>query len=353
MPSPETISLVPWPNPRRRQNPYQTLLYGALASHGIRIRRPPPSFAMLPALPAADWLHLNWLERIYQDADLRIQEQKLNRMIQTLQRLRRKGTRILHTVHNLFPHDASDVEFYKAANRRLFELCDLFHVHAQEAADLLIRDYQLDAGRLVVMPHGHYGEYYGQRLDRAIARDRLGIPKDCRILLNFGNVKRYKGLEDVIEALRQCGDDDLRVLVAGKPAGEEMRRYLENAQRQDSRLILRLGEVKNREVAVLFSAADAFIFPGRTFFTSGSVMLALTFGLPVIAPPRFHLRDFSDRTFFKSWQPDAPHEHMSLLEDLPRWLANVDERDFEWFRETYRWENLTAGLARRLSQTRV
>jgi glycosyltransferase involved in cell wall biosynthesis len=340
--------LLPWPDPRRKENPYQKVVYAGLTANGIRIRRTPPLFSLIPFAPSSDWLHLNWPETLFAARDSAGRERKLARFVHTVRRVKRRGTKILWTMHNEFPHEEVDADLHRGANARLCELSDLIHVHFPQAAEHLALEYRADPDAIHVMPHPHYGDYYGEPIPKRRARAEIGIDEDVRVVLIFGYLRRYKGIESAVESLLGARNDRLRLLIAGKPEDDALVNVLRSAREEDRRLILRLSRIPDSEVAPLFAAADAFLLPSRRSFTSGSLMLALTYGLPVIAVPRNHASTFLGTSFFQPWEPPTTDNLTALLEALDDWLAGVRVEELERVRAEFDAERLSEGLSDRL-----
>jgi glycosyltransferase involved in cell wall biosynthesis len=115
-------------------------------------------------------------------------------------------------------------------------------------------------------------------------RRSLGIPDGAHVFLAFGQVRPYKRLTDLVAAFGAVSGDDLRLLIVGKPVvSEEAARLREGAAR-DTRVLLDFREVPDAEVSGLHLCADAAVIAYRDVFSSGALLLALSFGLPVVAP---------------------------------------------------------------------
>jgi glycosyltransferase involved in cell wall biosynthesis len=133
-----------------------------------------------------------------------------------------------------------------------------------------------------VIPHGIED---GRSVDRAAARRALGLG-DGFVVLCFGFVAPYKGIELVLEAARRAGPG-IDVVVAG---GEHPR--LERAG-FGAQLRTRYGDVArftgwvpDGDVARWFGAADLAVFAyPRPFASSGVLALALAHGTPVLLSP--------------------------------------------------------------------
>jgi beta-1,4-mannosyltransferase len=90
-------------------------------------------------------------------------------------------------------------------------------------------------------------------------------------------------LLDAFSGVAELGPDD-RLLICGKPLPKKLGRELEERASADPRIILRLDRIPEDELSGILRAADVAVLPFRNILTSGSAILALSHGRPVIAP---------------------------------------------------------------------
>lgn len=274
-------------------NPYQRLLAEGLAGQGVRsIGGRPGRYQPFPILSA--WiragrprvLHLHWTHEYLKGAEGPTRLNRL-RFLGQLRLLRRRGVRIVWTMHNLGGHDGARHPEEMAVHRDLVRLASAVICHCAAARASAIEAYGLtdrEAARLHVIPHGSYLGVYADTIDRAAARERLGLTDAGRVLLFLGAIRGYKGTDELIAAFRAIDDPSARLLIAGKPRGVALRDRLQAAAAPDPRIRLELGFVPDDELQVWLRAADAVVLPFRDILTSGSAILALSFGRAVVAP---------------------------------------------------------------------
>lgn len=121
---------------------------------------------------------------------------------------------------------------------------------------------------------------------KAEARHTLGLPEDAPVLLFFGYVREYKGLDTLLDAMAVVAGElpSVRLVVAGEFFLDSSR-FRDEARRLgiDGAVEFREGYVPSGEVATLMAAADAVVLPYRSATQSGVVALAFGHGVPVIA----------------------------------------------------------------------
>jgi beta-1,4-mannosyltransferase len=203
-----------------------------------------------------------------------------------LARLKARGVRLAWTAHNLLPHDDPAPDLARRARLAVLDAVEHVFVHFPGAIDSL-RDELGYRGPATVIPHGHYGEAYPAMPVQSDARRALNLPERAWVVLLFGALRPYKGIGEAIAGfLAMAGPDD-RLIIAGKPDGAPEHELA--GGRGDPRVIYDERLIPDAEVPGLFAAADVFLMAHQQFFTSGSAVLALTFGLPVVGPPLHHL----------------------------------------------------------------
>jgi glycosyltransferase involved in cell wall biosynthesis len=184
------------------------------------------------------------------------------------------------------PHEP--IAFERRIFGRIYRRCDLVIAHSGHDRDRLIGELGVAPERVTVIPHGEYGFFasVGAGEDRAAARGALGLGSEDEVVLFFGYVRRYKGLDLLLEAWPRVAAErpSARLLIAGDPArlGPETRAELE-VRSDELGAIRRFEYIPVDEVGRYFAAADLLAMPYRHISQSGVLYLALSLGLPVVA----------------------------------------------------------------------
>ena len=291
--------------PRDTSGPYQRLLYGEMRRLGTQVtylgRLTPSHTANLILLPlevlarrakGARLVHLHWVFAFYIPASER--SPVLRWLLQAwfmvwLRSIRVSRMRLVWTVHNVLPHApvfGDDV----AARRALVDASDLVIAHSPAALREL-RALGAVPRKSVVIPHGPIGP-----VPSTGALRMPGAGGGPRRLLFFGKVRRYKGVEELLAAMTAVPSDlAMQLMVAGDCDDPALRQRLTMLARNASaRVVLRLEEIPDPEVTPLLAAADAVVIPYRRITTSGSAMLALAHGRPLVVPDLESLADLPE-----------------------------------------------------------
>lgn len=118
--------------------------------------------------------------------------------------------------------------------------------------------------------------------DRARERERHGSPD--LLLLMFGAIRPYKGLDLALDALTLVDHSlDVRLVVAGRSWGDDSLESEVDRRGLQGRVEIRDRFIPDDEAALLFGTADASLLPYRSASQSGVVQLSFAYGCPVIA----------------------------------------------------------------------
>lgn len=127
-------------------------------------------------------------------------------------------------------------------------------------------------------------DHYGEALSNKAAKEIMGWDKNKKQLLFFGEVREYKGLQLLLEALSlQKADAQYELIVAGEFV-EPQKKYDKLIQRLnlEDKVTIRNQYIPNDEVPALFCAADAIVTPYKRKSQSGIIPVALHFQRPVL-----------------------------------------------------------------------
>ncbi len=191
--------------------------------------------------------------------------------------IRKSGTRVVSILDNVIPHEPRPGD--KALTSYFLKRNDAFLAMSRTVENDL-RRFVPDAV-CKIQPHPLY-DHFGEKTDMKRARAKLNLPIDKKILLFFGFIRDYKGLDVLLESMNFL-DDSYHLLVGGEVYGSfEKYQHIIEKNRLKNKVTLRIRYIKDTEVADFFSAADVAVLPYRTATQSGITQIAFSFNLPVI-----------------------------------------------------------------------
>lgn len=209
------------------------------------------------------------------------------------------GKKIVLTVHNvnIGKRDAKDSVLNRLTLRIQYRLTDHLFVHTDKMKLELAKEFGVRPSRITVIPFGINNSIPNTSMTPAEAKQRLQIRERQKVLLFFGNIAPYKGLEYLVRAFQQvtARSDSYVLIIAGAPKNcEEYWLLIRNAIRKDveeGRILLKAVYISDEETEVYFKAADVLVLPYTHVYQSGVLFLAHSFGLPVIAADVGSLKD--------------------------------------------------------------
>jgi D-inositol-3-phosphate glycosyltransferase len=209
------------------------------------------------------------------------------------------GKQLVLTAHNVNAgrRDLTDTFLNRFTLRAQYRLADHIFVHTQAMKGELTGEFGVPPGRITVIPFGINNAVPETALTGAQARERLGIGRGEKVLLFFGRITPYKGLEYLVPAFRQvlASDPGYKLVIAGRAHGfEAYWAGIEAALRPEleaGRIVLKAEFIPDEETEVYFKAADILVLPYRHIYQSGVLFLGQRFGLPVLAADVGSLKD--------------------------------------------------------------
>lgn len=188
---------------------------------------------------------------------------------------------------------------------------------------------------------------FGEAIDPITAKNKLGIPADQRILLFFGFIRKYKGLDILLEAMAKPDVKalNIKLLVAGE-FYQDKHPYLEQISSLgiENDVILRDAFIPDSEVATICCTADFIVQPYRHATQSGVTPLAYHFDIPMIVTNVGGLPDMveHDRTGLIT-QPDPDALAVAIVQAFQNGSTHFKPALKE-FKKQFTWDTFAHRL---------
>lgn len=238
---------------------------------------------------------------------------------------RRISGHYMLTVHNLLPHDRH-TPINAWLSRHIYRTAAVHMVHTRRVKDELVLRFGSDPEKVVVVEHGIDRLLLRTESSRREMRARLALSEENRVILLFGSIAPYKGLDILLRAYDLLPDQKrTSLLIAGRCKDPNLTKWLHREIRTRKAAaadILWLDNyIPDEDVPSLFHAADLLVMPYRHIDQSGVIFMAMATGLPVVASDVGMLRDYIP--------PDCgavvpPEDFNALALTLNSWLDKVE-----------------------------
>lgn len=235
-------------------------------------------------------------------------------------RLKKTNTNI-SILHNVVPHE----------KRPFDEQLSKYFLNRHHGFITLSDAVKEDLQRLkpgapcLVAPHPLY-DHFGAKADKQTAIKQLGLPENKKLLLYFGYIRDYKGLDLLIESISKL-DESYHLILAGECYGD-FTRYTDQikALGVSDRISLLNRYIPDNEVTLLFSAADVCVLPYKSATQSGVTAIALHFELPLIVTNVGGLKElvFHEKTGLLVQEPKTEQ----IIEQVHNFYNNHQQTDF-------------------------
>lgn len=189
--------------------------------------------------------------------------------------------KLVHTVHNILPHEAPEKD--RKMYEDFYHFCDRLIVHNQATKDRLSGDFSIPEEKISVIAHGAYDTHMKSK------RTKDQGKKNKQTYVCFGNIRHYKGIDLLLQAIALIPPSErkkMQFYIAGKQYPK-----LDGTDYKEMIYSLGIGDcvrfsnefVPEDRISKLFERADVAIFPYREIYASGAMLMAYTYGTPVIA----------------------------------------------------------------------
>lgn len=277
----------------RKGNSYQTNLAYSLSKYDISVHFSPEfhphNITGLVAIIQAvlrcwrpDILHIHWSDPFL------IADNKFTAFVKStvficeLLSLKLFGTKIVWTVHNIIGHEDKS-RFQLLFTKFLARLSNRLISHCPSASIEIMRLYGKDLP-ITVIPHGNYIRQYKNDITYSQARNKLGLDEKDIVFLHFGYMRPYKGILELIGTFKRLDHHRARLLIVGRTSDNKIATDIYNNCRGDDRIKNILKFIPDDDIQIYMNAADVVVLPYKNILTSGTVILSMSFGKPIIAP---------------------------------------------------------------------
>ncbi len=195
---------------------------------------------------------------------------------------KRLGYKIIWTVHNVHPHEHTDKE--KDKTIWFGKNVDYFFIHYESNVSKLEKytGSAISKKKITVINHPSYEEIYPNKISKVEARIILGIPQSKKVVLCFGQIRKYKGV-DLFQQGMELLDNDYHGLIVGEIKDRDLFEAIDISSAAMDNLMIVPRRVTEDEVQIYLNACDVVVMPYEDVATSGVALLAYAFSRPILS----------------------------------------------------------------------
>ncbi|MBB3108569.1 glycosyltransferase involved in cell wall biosynthesis [Paenibacillus phyllosphaerae] len=191
------------------------------------------------------------------------------------------GIKVILTAHNVLPHEPTESDRFKYEH--LYNKVDHVIVHSESNISQVKENINItNLDKFTVIPHGNYMfENMNQTEHHVIPKE---VIKGKKVLLFFGVIRPYKGLDILLDALNNMKGEyeDWVLVIAGSCDNFNEYEEMINKYSLEEKVIRHIKYIPMENIAAYFSISDVVVLPYRNIYQSGVVQMAYAFGKPVI-----------------------------------------------------------------------
>jgi GT2 family glycosyltransferase/glycosyltransferase involved in cell wall biosynthesis len=272
----------------RQTNSYQSLLYSHCQDNiSIYAGNITKAFEHIRKTEKKVVFHLHWTSPILAKATSYEEAETLkNDFIDKLINFFYEGGYVIWTIHNTLPHDCQFVEQEIALRNSICSIANKIHIHSKKSISEITKVFNLPLDKTCIIHHGNYVQENQNYVPRNLARKKFNFSSENIVYLFLGQIRPYKGINELFSAFTKLQKQytQIYLLIAGKPIFPIMEGSISKRAKLFPNITVIEKHLDNAELQWFFNAADIVVLPYTKTLTSGSVLNALSFSRPVIAP---------------------------------------------------------------------
>lgn len=253
--------------------------------------------------------------------------------------------KFIFTLHDVLPFD-EDKNLIKLL-KSFYSLADYYTVGNEYEKEKLMKYFNVKEDNISIIPHGVYNLFDRNIYSPDIAKSYLGLPRDKKIILFFGFLREYKGLEYLIKAtkiLSKTNNNFVLYIVSGlkyasKDLMEKYLRLIKKLNLQD-RIILNLNYLDSWDIEPVFKSADIVALPYTHASQSGVEMMAFGFKKPVILTDIFYDKIWVKEKaglIARAKDPQSLADKLKILLDDPERSKELGNYGFQFANQQRNW----------------
>jgi D-inositol-3-phosphate glycosyltransferase len=253
--------------------------------------------------------------------------------------------KVVVTAHDV---ESFAVEQSSSAANRILSSCDRVIAHNLVSRRELIEKVKLPTEKVLVIPHGNYLNAIHDGPPFTEARKVLKLPSGCPVILFFGQIKKVKGLDILLNSLAPVVEKfpDVKLIIAGKVWKDDFSKYkrliIKNNLTENVDLHIRY--INDYEIPYFFNSANLVVLPYRKIYQSGVLLMAMSYGVPVLASDINGMTEIitngQNGFTFQSENPKDLEKALIEILSNPELFKAIKEKAYKTINQDYDWNKI-------------
>ena len=193
--------------------------------------------------------------------------------------------KIIWTIHNKYTHECFHVRIERFTRKFFSNKVDAIICHCNQAKKEIQSEFDTPQNKIHVIPIGNYIDGHKNEISKDKALKYLNLKSKDFVYLNFGAIRPYKGIDKLINCFKTMGkNENVKLMIIGKPVNDQIKNDIIKSSTAVENIKLHFEFVHDDDVQIYFNASDIVVFSFKKILGSAGILLAMSFGKPIIAP---------------------------------------------------------------------
>jgi hypothetical protein len=288
------IQISSWPG-KSNSNAFLSVLGESLAQQGVELIAVDSPSKVLTHHARA--LLVQWPDQIFWRRKRPAPYTEAVREICGIWKWKRAGKKIIWIVHNDIPHDfdRQQLRLWKYYTNFLSRLADGYMTLSPATRAAVVSTFpHLAAKPFSTFRHPAYPLRCPSEGEVLAYRKRFDLPQDGLLIGCLGQIGAYKGVSELVHAIREIADSRLRLFIQGRPRKNFSGRDFLNLVGGDRRITVNFDRVSDEEYSLALVACDKLVAPYVRYLHSGTLVHYLSAGKCILTPMTPFAADLED-----------------------------------------------------------
>ncbi|MAR39702.1 MAG: hypothetical protein CMD22_03295 [Flavobacteriales bacterium] len=251
--------------------------------------------------------------------------------------------KVVYTIHDVISFENANSS--QKISNFIYNNADKILTHNNFSKEIFTKKYNKVLTEIDIVPHGNYLPFLNIKTDKLKSRARLRIPKDKKVLLFFGIIKQVKGLEVLLNALKDVisVNQDIILVIAGRVWKNDFSIYQKiiDDNNLSDYCIIHNRWILHEEVNDYYASADLVVLPYKRIYQSGVLLMSMSYERAVLVsdlPPLTEVvQDMKTGFVFESENPKSLSKKLNIIFADTNKLEEVRVNGFNYIKSKYNW----------------